>query len=242
MAQPIDVYYWPTPNGHKVTIALEEMGYAYNLIPINIGTGDQFAPEFLKISPNNRMPAIIDHDTDDGAPLSIFESGAIVQHLGCKSGKFNGKTEREKATIEQWIHFQMANQGPMFGQANHFRNYARTIVFDSRQTAYGAIRYSNEAQRICGVLNKLLADRDYVAGDYSLADMMLWPWMTVVHVTGVDMTEFPNLKAWVERVRERPAVQAAMARVSEINQGPSLMSAGAAGEAARRILFGQRAR
>ena len=148
MSEPIKVYYWPTPNGHKVTIALEEMGLPYEIVPVNIGRGEQFEPAFLAISPNNRMPAIVDPDGPDGAPISVFESGAILQYLGRKSGQFYGANERERVRIEEWVFWQMGGLGPMAGQRNHFRNYAPGIIADQRQVAYGAIRYTNEVERL----------------------------------------------------------------------------------------------
>src|SRR3984885_9059933 len=148
MAQPIEVYYWPTPNGHKVTIALEEMGLPYEIVPVNIGRGEQFEPDFLAISPNNRMPAIVDPDGPGAKPISVFESGAILQYLGRKSGKFYGADERARVKIEEWMYWQMGGLGPMAGQRNHFRNYAPGIIHDQRQVAYGAIRYTNEVERL----------------------------------------------------------------------------------------------
>ena len=160
MPGPIELYYWPTPNGHKVTIACEEMGLAYEIRPVNIGRGDQFKPEFLAISPNNRMPAIIDPDGPGGEPISIFESGAILQYLGRKSGKFYPQEERARVKVDEWVFWQMANFGPNAGQRNHFRNYAPSVVHDQRQAAYGAIRYTNEVERLYGVLNRQLDGKE----------------------------------------------------------------------------------
>lgn len=171
MSQPIDVFYWPTPNGWKVTIALEEMGLPYVIRPVNIGTGEQFKPEFLAISPNNRMPAITDQQGPCGQPISVFESGAILQYLARKTGKFYGANAREQAEVEQWLFWQMGGLGPMAGQAHHFRSYAKKIEPDETKLEYGANRYTNEVNRLYGVLDRRLADREYLAGAYSIADM-----------------------------------------------------------------------
>jgi glutathione S-transferase/GST-like protein len=241
LAEPIDVYFWPTPNGYKITIALEEMGLPYRVIAINIGAGDQFKPEFLSISPNNRMPAIVDPDGPDGEPISIFESGAILQYLGRKSGKFYGANERDRAEVESWLMWQMGGLGPMAGQTHHFRGYAPAMISDQRQIAYGAIRYTNETDRLYGVLNKRLADRDYVAGDYSIADMAAWPWISPWKLQGIIMDDFPNLKAWHERIGAREAVQRS-AQVGKDLTNRNLGGTGRDAEQARKVLFGQRAR
>jgi len=244
MAQPIDVHYWPTPNGHKITIALEEMGLPYRLVPVNIGAGDQFKPEFLAISPNNRMPAIVDPEGPDGKPISVFESGAILQHLARKTGAFYGADARNGVEVDEWLFWQMANLGPNAGQANHFRNYAPTIAPDQRQVAYGANRYSNEVHRLYGVLDKRLEGRDYVAGDYSIADMAIWPWILVARANGIDLNaEFPRVKAWRDRVGERPAVKIAIEKGEELRRtAAQLQGTGTDSDAARRVLFNQRAR
>ena len=242
MPQSIQLHYWPTPNGHKVTIALEEMGLPYEIVPVNIGRGDQFKPEFLAISPNNRMPAIIDPEGPGGEPISIFESGAILQYLGRKTGQFYGKDERERVQIEEWMYWQMANLGPVSGHGNHFRNYAPTMTRDQRHLAYGANRFTNEAHRLYGVLNKRLEGREYLAGDYSLADMINWPWIGAWRILGIDFDEFANVKAWWEKIREREAVKRAVAKGDEVRRGPGLADAGRDADAARKILFGQRAR
>jgi GST-like protein len=242
MAQPIAVHYWPTPNGHKITIALEEMGLAYEIVPVNIGRGDQFKPEFLAISPNNRMPAIVDPDGPDGRPISIFESGAILQHLGRKSGRFYGTDERSRVEIEQWLYWQMANLGPNAGQANHFRNYARAITPDTRHTAYGAHRYTCEIERLFGVLDRRLADRAYMAGDYSIADMATWPWIGVFNVLSLSLDDYPHMQAWYERVRARPAVERALEVGKSVREGAGASDPGRDGDAVRRVLFGQRGR
>jgi len=241
MAQPIELHYWPTPNGHKITIALEEMGLPYRVRPVNIGKGEQFQPEFLAISPNNRMPAIVDPDGPDGHPISVFESGAILQYLGRKSGQFYGETERERVEIEQWLFWQMAGLGPMAGQAHHFRGYAPAIVADQRQVAYGAIRYTNEVHRLYGVLNRRLEDRDFVAGGYSIADMAAWPWVTPWRAQGIRLDDFPHLKAWYERIEGREAIQRALAHAETV-RSINLATAGPEADEQRRILFGQRGR
>ena len=241
MTSPIEIHYWPTPNGHKVTIACEEMGLPYELKAVNIGRGDQFKPEFLAISPNNRMPAIVDPDGPDGAPIAIFESGAILQYLGRKTGLFYPQEERAKVKVDEWVFWQMANLGPNAGQRNHFRNYAPTIVPDQRQVAYGAIRYTNEVHRLYGVLNKQLAGKDFITGDYTIADMITWPWVQARYNPGLDLDEFPALKAWQARVEAREAVGRAMARARDFS-GVGLQGSGRDAAAARSILFGQRAR
>jgi glutathione S-transferase/GST-like protein len=240
MVQPIELHYWPTPNGHKITIALEEMGLPYEIRPVNIGAGEQFRPEFLAISPNNRMPAIVDPEGPDGQPVSIFESGAILQHLGRKSGRFYGASERERIDVEQWLFWQMANLGPMAGQAHHFRGYAPSMIPDQRDVAYGAIRYTNEVERLYGVLDKQLDGREFMAGAYSIADMASWPWVSSWRGQGILIEEFPHVKAWWERIEARPAVQRALGRAEELRA--FLANSPEAEEQRRRILFGQRAR
>jgi len=207
MAQPIEVFFWPTPNGHKITIALEEMGLDYVLRPVNIGAGDQFKPGFMKISPNNRMPAIIDPDGPGGESISVFESAAILQYLGRKSGKFYPQDERKRVEVEEWLIWQVANLGPMSGQAGHFRNYAPRLVDDPVKVEYGRTRYLNEVNRLYGVLDHRLTGRDYLAGDYSIADMASWPWTRNYVSYDQNLAEFPNLKVWHERMKERPAVR-----------------------------------
>ena len=241
MAQPIEVYYWPTPNGNKVTIALEEMGLPYEIKVVNIGTGEQFKPEFLQISPNNRMPAIVDPEGPDGKPISVFESGAILQYLGRKTGQFYGRDERARVEVEEWLFWQMAGLGPMFGQAHHFRGYAPTMLADQRQIAYGAIRYTNECHRLYGVLNKKLQGREYICGAYSIADMASWPWTMSWRGQGVQLEDFPNVQAWYARMEARPAVKAALEKGEAVRSGAALNALGKEGEAARRVLFGQRA-
>src|SRR5215212_204072 len=204
--QPIDLYYWPTPNGWKITIMLEECGLAYTLHPVNIGKGDQFKPEFLAISPNNRMPAIVDPDGPDGKPISVFASGAILQYLGRKTGQFYPADERARVAVDEWVHWQMANLGPNAGQANHFRFYAPGFLKDQREVAYGAHRYTCEVERLLGVLDTRLQGRDYICGDYSIADIISYNWV-LSGARYIDLKEFPDLHAWVERMRSRPAVQ-----------------------------------
>jgi GST-like protein len=241
MAKPIALHFWPTPNGHKITIALEEMGLPYEIHPVNIGAGDQFKPEFQALSPNGRMPAIVDPAGPDDQPISIFESGAILQHLAKKTGQFYGKDERARIAVDEWLFWQVGGLGPMLGQANHFRVYAQGVTGDQRQLAYGANRYTNEAHRLFGVLEKQLDGRDYLAGDYSIADMASWPWANAWKNMGIVIEEFPRVGAWLERIAERPAVKRAMARGEEIRSG-GLRGTPAEQEAARKVLFGQRGR
>ncbi len=241
MAAPIDLYYWPTPNGWKVSIALMEMGLPFELKPVNIGAGEQFTPEFLAISPNNRMPAIVDPEGPGGEPLSVFESGAILQYLGRKSGQFYPDEARARAQVEEWLYWQVGGLGPMAGQTHHFRQYAPSMIPDSRYTAYGAIRYTNETHRLYGVMDKRLRERDYLAGEYSIADMAAWPWIVPHRMQGIDLAEFPALKAWFDRVGERPAVQAGFKLGAEL-RAQGLQASGKQAEDARKTLFGQRAR
>jgi len=241
MTRPIEIYYWPTPNGHKVTIACEEMGVPYEIRPVNIGRGDQFKPEFLAISPNNRMPAIIDPDGPGGEPISIFESGAILQYLGRKTGLFYPADERARVKVDEWVFWQMANLGPNAGQRNHFRNYAPSIVPDQRQAAYGAIRYTNEVNRLYGVLDAQLKGRDFICGDYTIADMISWPWVAGRSTSALEIDEFPNVKAWHARVEAREAVGRAMGRARDF-VAAGLQGQGREAQAARSVLFGQRAR
>ncbi|MGZ3278143.1 MAG: glutathione S-transferase N-terminal domain-containing protein [Caulobacteraceae bacterium] len=239
MAKPIELHMWPTPNGLKISIALREMGVPYAVIPVNIGAGDQFKPEFQKLSPNGRMPAIVDFDTDDGQPLSIFESGAILQHLGRKTGRFYPQDQRGRAEVEQWLFWQVGGLGPMAGQANHFRTYAPTFLPDQRMVAYGANRYTNEVDRLWGVVDRRLEGRDFLAGDYSIADMACWPWMRSPAGHGVDLDEFPRAKAWRARIADRPAVAGAVREGEEMRAANVLTAGGAEAEKARSILFGQ---
>jgi GST-like protein len=233
----IDLHYWPTPNGFKITIMLEECGLPYKLIPVNIGTGEQFKPDFLKISPNNRMPAIVDHEpAGGGAPVSVFESGAILQYLAEKTGKFLPTDLRGKYEVLQWVNWQMGGLGPMAGQANHFNMYAPQFNPVEALT-YGQQRYSNEVNRLFGVLNKRLADHEFIAGTYSIADMASWPWVVGFKNFGQKLDDFPNLKRWFEKsVGERPAVVKGKAVGLELRPKPGINT-----DEQRKILFGQTA-
>ena len=206
----IDVHYWPTPNGWKVTIMLEECGLDYRIRPVDIGGGDQFKPEFLRISPNNRMPAIVDHQPlGGGGPVSLFESGAILEYLADKSGQFLPKSGPERYRVLQWVHWQMANLGPMMGNANHFKNYAKNITGDPAQLEYGTKRFVGEVDRLSGVMDAQLSVNPFLAGGaYSIADIISWPWaMLMDRLVDEDVWEgFPNLKRWVDEVGARPAV------------------------------------
>jgi GST-like protein len=239
MTRPIELWYWPTPNGWKISIALEEMGLPYEMKPVNIGAGEQFSPAFQAISPNGRMPAIIDPDGPGGEPLAIFESGAILQYLGVKSGRYYPQDARAKADVDQWLFWQVGGLGPMAGQTHHFRQYAPSLTKDQRHLAYGVQRYTNETNRLYGVMDRRLADRDFLAGDYSIADMAAWPWILPAH-QGQDLDGFPHLKAWHERVGARPAVIAGRALGEDLRS--NLAASGKAAEEARKVLFGQRAR
>ncbi len=205
----IDVYFWPTPNGYKVTVMCEEVGLKYNIIPVNIGKGDQFKPEFLKFSPNNKMPAIIDHDGPGGAPIAIFESGAILMYLAEKTGKLMPPDARGKYDVIQWLMFQMGTVGPMLGQAHHFRRYA------PEKLEYAINRYTNEAKRIYNVIDKRLAEAPYLAGEYSIADIATYPWLVPHSMQGQNLDDYPNLKRWYEEQRARPAVQRGFAVMAE---------------------------
>ncbi|MGO4704295.1 glutathione S-transferase N-terminal domain-containing protein [Microvirga sp. 2MCAF38] len=229
--QPIDLYYWPTPNGWKISIMLEECGLPYAVHLVNIGKGDQFAPEFLAVSPNNKMPAIVDPDGPGGKPLSVFESGAILQYLGRKTGKFYPQDERQRVEVDQWLFWQMGGFGPMLGQTHHFRIYAPEKI------PYAIERYTNESNRLYGVLNKRLADRDYVAGEYSIADMAIVGWAKLWERQGQNIEDFPNVKRWLERVLARPAVQRGLAVNAESRSTTNLQD-----PAVQAVLFGQKAR
>ena len=200
----IDFYYWPTPNGWKVAILLEELGVDYRMIPVRIGKGDQFKPEFLAISPNNRMPAIVDHDVP-GEPVPIFESGAIMWYLAEKAGKFLPTDPLGRKEAMEWLFWQVGNQGPMAGQLSHFVNYAPEGAGD-----YGRQRYAREYDRCLGVLDRRLEGRDHILGDYSIADMIAWPWVLIAKPLGAALEPFPNVAAWRSRIKERPAVRRAV--------------------------------
>jgi GST-like protein len=228
----IELYYWTTPNGHKITMFLEEAGLPYKIFPINIGKGEQFNPDFLKIAPNNRIPAIVDTaPADGGAPISVFESGAILEYLGDKTGKFLPKEARARAEVVQWTYWQMGGLGPMAGQNHHFSLYAPEKI------PYAIDRYVKETNRLYGVMNKRLADRDFLAGAYSIADMACYPWIVPYERQGQDLAQFPHLKRWFEAIRARPATIRAYDRAKEVNPAP----AAAMDEAQRKVLFGQTA-
>lgn len=226
----IDLYYWTTPNGHKVSIFLEEAGLDYRIVPVHIGKGEQFAPEFLKIAPNNRIPAIVDHaPADGGEPIALFESGAILEYLADKSGQFLPRETRARFTVLQWLYWQMGGVGPMAGQNHHFVRYAPEPI------PYAIDRYVKETARLYGVLEHQLAGRDYVADDYSIADMAIYPWAKLWKMQQQKLEDFPNMAAWLERIDARPAVQRAYALVEQVNADPqALLTA-----EARRVLFGQ---
>ncbi|WP_133485891.1 glutathione S-transferase N-terminal domain-containing protein [Aliiroseovarius marinus] len=215
MSNPIELYYWPTPNGWKISIALEEMGLPYELKLINIGAGDQFAPEFLKIAPNNRMPAIIDPYGPDGAPISVFESGAILQYLARKTGKFYGESERDRVAVEEWLMWQMGGLGPMAGQAHHFLKYAPAMD-PPQDLPYAKDRYRAEVGRLYGVMDRRLAGNRYLAGDFfSIADMACWGWASLWEGQQQDLDDKPHLARWLEEVGARPAVQRGRAVAAE---------------------------
>ena len=230
--KPIELYYWPTPNGWKISIMLEELGVPYELKLVNIGAGDQFKPEFLAISPNNRMPAIVDPEGPGGEPISVFESGAILQYLGRKFCRFYPSDERARVAVEEWLFWQVGGLGPMAGQAHHFRQYAPEKI------AYGIDRYTNEVNRLYGVMNKRLAGRDFLAGEYSIADMACIGWIVPHANQGQSLDDFPHLKAWFERMKARPAVERGLAVGKEEREKLNL----AQDKAAQGVLFGQKAR
>ncbi|MGB8082526.1 MAG: glutathione S-transferase N-terminal domain-containing protein [Pseudolabrys sp.] len=206
----IDLYFWTTPNGYKVTILLEELGLPYNIIPVHIGKGEQFNSEFLRISPNNKIPALVDHDGPGGLPIAVFESGAIMMYLAEKSGwRFMPTDMRQRYDVMQWLMFQMGSVGPMLGQAHHFRRYA------PEQIPYAVERYTNEASRIYRVIDKRLGEAQYLAGDYSIADMATYPWLRPHKWQGQDLADFPNLSRWYADMRARPAVQRGLAVLKE---------------------------
>ena len=222
----IDLYTWPTPNGQKVSIMLEEIELPYNVIPINIGKGDQFQPEFLRISPNNKMPAIVDQDGPDGKPYPMFESGAILMYLAEKTGRFMPQDTGGRYDVVQWLMFQMGGIGPMLGQAHHFRNYAPDKI------QYAIDRYTKEAGRLYGVLNRRLADREFLAGELSIADFASYPWICLYERQGQDIDKLPNLKRWIDTLKERPKLRQGFEVLrDERRQGPMT-------DEAKRILFG----
>lgn len=226
----IDLYYWPTPNGHKITIFLEEAALDYRIVPVNIGAGDQFKPDFLKIAPNNRMPAIIDPTpADGGEPISVFESGAILLYLAEKTGLFLPNTLRGRKTVTEWLFWQMGGLGPMAGQNHHFSQYAPEKI------PYAIARYVNETNRLYGVLDRQLQGREYIAGDYSIADMACYPWIVPYERQQQNLEDFPHLKRWFETMRDRPAVIRAYERGQPFSNTPTI------NDESRKILFGQTA-
>jgi GST-like protein len=229
--KPIELYYWPTPNGWKISIMLEEVGLPYTVHSVDIGKGDQFKPDFLAISPNNKMPAIVDPDGPGGQPISIFESGAILQYLGRKTGQLYPADERARVEVDQWLFWQMAGLGPMAGQTHHFRIYA------PEQIPYAVDRYTNETNRLYGVLNKRLEDRDYLAGAYSIADIASYSWAKLWERQGQDLAQFPNMQRWLDRIYARPAVKRGLAVNAEDRNKHDLHD-----PAIQAVLFGQRAR
>ena len=224
----IDLYYWPTPNGWKISIMLEECGLEYNMVPIDIGRGDQFQPEFLAISPNNRMPAIVDHDVE-GEPVSVFESGAILMYLAEKTGRFLPAGPRARFEVMQWVFWQVGGLGPMAGQLGHFTNYAPEKI------EYARKRYGDEYNRLLGIIEKQLASRDYLCGDYSIADMASWPWVVVHERLRQSLNEFPRVSAWDERMKARPAVAVGK------DLGKEMRRPLEKDDEARKMLFGQTA-
>jgi len=228
----LDLYYWTTPNGHKVTIFLEETGLPYKIIPINIGKGEQFAAEFLAVSPNNRIPALVDHaPAGGGKPVSVFESGAILLYLAEKSGQFLPKDLHGRYDVIQWLFWQMGGLGPMAGQNHHFAIYATDKI------PYAIDRYVNETNRLYAVLNKRLANRSFIAGEYSIADMACYPWVVPHERQGQKLEDFPHLKRWFEAIKARPATVRAYAKAKEVNPN----AGGIRTDAERKILFGQTA-
>ena len=230
--RPIELYYWPTPNGWKISIMLEECGLPYELKLVNIGKGDQFRPEFLAVSPNNKIPGIVDPDGPEGRPISVFESGAILQYLGRKTGLFYPADERGRVEVDQWLFWQMGGLGPMAGQAHHFRIYAPEKI------PYAIERYTNEVHRLYGVMNARLKDREFLAGAYSIADIACVGWAKLWERQGQDIEEFPHFKAWLARVLARPAVQRGLAIGLEERVKMDLST----DKSAQAVLFGQRAR
>jgi GSH-dependent disulfide-bond oxidoreductase len=237
---PIELYYWPTPNGWKISIALEEMGLPYLLKPVNIGASEQFKPEFLAISPNNRMPAIIDPNGPDGQPISVFESGAILQYLGRKTGQFYPTDERARVKVDEWLMWQMAGLGPMSGQASHFRIYAPNLVEDQTLIKYGQDRYTNEVNRLYGVMERQLAQTEYLAGDYSIADIACYPWIRGAKLFGQDLGDFPKLQAWFDKIDAREAVKIGNALGADLRKPPAEQTKEEAAASAK-ALFGQTA-
>ncbi len=233
MSDAIDLYFWPTPNGWKISIALEEMALPYNVCLVDISQGEQFTPDFLSISPNNRMPAIVDPVGPEKQPISVFESGAILQYLSQKTGMFYGHTIRERIEIDQWLMWQMGGLGPMAGQAHHFLKYAPQLN-PPQDLPYAKSRYRDETARLYGVLNKRLDDRDFVAGNISIADFAIWPWASLWEGQQQNIEAFPNMAAWLARMGERPGVKAGRAVAAELRSNV------ASTKEAQNILFGKR--
>jgi GST-like protein len=225
----IDLHTWPTPNGFKVSIMLEETALPYTVIPVNISKGDQFDPDFLRISPNNKMPAIVDRDGPNGEPYPVFESGAILMYLAEKTSQFMPEPVRERYRVIQWLMFQMGSIGPMLGQAHHFRQYAPDSI------PYAIERYTNEAHRLYGVMNGRLEDVPYLAGDYSIADMACFPWIRSHERQGQSLDDFPGVKRWFEAISERPAVQRGLQVLADRRRPSGEMNA-----EERSVLFGDR--
>ncbi len=230
-AKPIELWYWPTPNGFKISIMLEECRLPYTLIPVNIAKGEQFKPEFLKIAPNNRMPAIVDPDGPGGRPISIFESGAILQYLGRKTGKFYPQDERGRVEVDQWLFWQMGGLGPMAGQLNHFLRYARETL------PYAIKRYEDEVNRLYGVMNARLADREFLAGRYSIADMACIGWVNLWERQNQNIDDFPHLKRWLATLKARPAVERGRKLGLDLREKVDMKDPNI-----QAVLFGQRAR
>jgi GST-like protein len=230
----IDLYYWSTPNGHKITMCLEEIGLPYRVHPVDIGKGDQFKPDFLAIAPNNRIPALVDPaPKGGGAPLALFESGAMLVYLAEKTGQFLAADLHARYDTLQWVFWQMGGLGPMAGQNHHFNVYAQEKI------KYAIDRYVNETNRLYGVLNKRLSDRDFIAGDYSIADMASYPWIVPWKNQGQNIDDFPHLKRWLETIAARPATQRAYAKAKEVN--PNFGQTPIRTDAERKLLFGQTA-
>jgi GSH-dependent disulfide-bond oxidoreductase len=228
MAQTIDLYYWPTPNGWKITIFLEEAELPYRIVPVDISSGDQYEEEFLKISPNNKIPAIVDPDGPDGEPMSLSESGAILIYLADKTGRFLPESQRDRYLVLQWLMFQMGHVGPMLGQAHHFRGYAPEKI------PYAIERYTDEAARLYGVMDRRLSEAAYFAGDeYTIADMAIFPWLTSHERQGQDLDDYPNVKRWYETIESRPAVARALEVGKELRRPLEEMD-----EDTRKALFG----
>lgn len=226
----LELFYWTTPNGHKITMFMEEAGLSYELRPVNIGRGDQFEPSFLAIAPNNRIPALVDHTpADRGGPLAIFESGAILEYLADKTGLFLPRETRARYAVLQWLYWQMGGLGPMLGQNHHFKTYAPEPI------PYAIKRYVDEAMRLYRVLDNRLEGRTFIADDYSIADMACYPWTVSHERQGIDLADYPNVRRWFETIRARPATERAYARAKEINTAPTMS------EEAKKVLFGQTA-